>query len=39
MDTLDPNVEKTTMNTYKSKYISKLVRPRLTLKCTHVKQL
>ena len=39
IDTLDPNFEKTTMTTYKSKYISKLVRPRLILKCIHIKPL
>ena len=39
IDTLDPNFEKTTKTTYKSKYISKLVRPRLTLKFIHVKPL
>ena len=39
IDTLDPNFEKTTMPTYKSKYISKLVRQRLTLKYIHVKPL
>ena len=39
IDTLDPHFEKTTMATYKSKYISKLVRPRLTLKYKHVKPL
>ena len=32
IDTLDPNFDKTTMNTYKSKYISMLVRLRLTPK-------
>ena len=37
IDTLDENFEKTTMTTYKRKYISKLVRPRLTLKYIHVK--
>ena len=39
IDTLDPNFENTTMTTYKSKYISKLVRPRLTLKYIHAKPL
>ena len=39
IDTLDPNFEKTSMTTYKSKYISQLVRPRLTLKYIHVKLL
>ena len=29
IDTLNPNFEKTTLTTYKIKYISKLVRPRL----------
>ena len=38
IDYLDPNFEKTTMTTYKSKNISKLVRPRLTLKYIHIKQ-
>ena len=39
IDTLDPHFEKTTMTTCKSKYISKLVRPRLTQKYIHVKPL
>ena len=39
IDTLDPNFEKTTMPRNKSKYISKLVRQRLTLKYIHVKPL
>ena len=36
---IGPTFEKTTMTTYKSNYISKLVRPRLTLKYMHVKPL
>ena len=39
IDTLDQHFEKTTMTTYKSKFIAKLVRPRLTLKYIHVKPL
>ena len=37
IDTLEPNFEKTTITTYESKHISKLVRQRLTLKHMHVK--
>ena len=37
--TLDPNCEKTTMTTFKSKYLSKLVQPRLILKNINVKSL
>ena len=39
IDTLDTHFEQTTMTTYKRKYISRLVRPRLTLKYVHVKPL
>ena len=39
IETLHPNFEKTTMSTFKSKYISKLVRPRVTQKYIHVNPL
>ena len=39
IDTLETNLEKTKMTAYKSKYISKLVMPRLTQKYIHVKPL
>ena len=39
IDTLHPHFEKTTMTTYKSQYIYKLVRPMLTQKYIHVKPL
>ena len=39
IETLDPNFQKTTMTTYESKYISKLVRTRLIQKYVHVKPL
>ena len=39
IDTLYPFFEKTTITTYKSKYISKLVRQRSTQKYIHEKPL
>ena len=39
IDNLDLNLEMTKMTTFKSKYISKLVRPSLTLKYLLVKPL
>ena len=39
IDSLDTHFEMTAMTTYKSKYISKLVRPRFTDKYIHVKPL